>query len=769
VDTFYDAFREALHGAASYNQVDQARPVAVLWPDKERQWEPLLTRLQVELPVLALGTFNPDERTGPAIWLRCMVDRTLPEADWPQTETPILYLPGVSKQELRAVKEASDLLKPLAELQYRGVLWTQKNGKDWTIAAFLQSADKGLNIEIGGDNATREAMQRALEKLADEPVEELRKDAPLTAARFNLLLNPDHVRSLLQWLNAPAKHRATLTDAEWSAFRADCKQQYDFDPEKEGEITAATHLGGRNNAWNTVWNRYAEAPFRYPHLPELLRKAKPAKSGGLFYVAASWPQENEAGETAVRDRLMMLDGKMPGEVRAALDALEKEHRERRDWVWGELGLAPLANVIPALIALGESTATVLGGVTPTDIATAYAAGGWKADASALEALAGVETGDDVAAVKAIIRTLYQPWLQSSAEVFQTAVAQQPLPGSSGSGAAGSPKPGRCMLFADGLRYDVGQKLAGALERKGLSVAVEWRFTALPGVTPTAKPAVSPAAPLLGPAIEFGTTVISDGAKVTADILRRELEKIGYTPLSSDAVGNPAASAWTESGSIDSYGHAQGWKLARRVNEEVRELAERVEALLMAGWQEVRIVTDHGWLLLPGGLPSVDLPLHLTDARKGRCARLKPTTIFAGQTVPWHWDANVSIAVAPGIGCYIAGKEYEHGGLSAQECVVPVLTVTANTTAGVTVAIQDFKWLGLRCRVQITGAVPGLTADVRTKAADAGSSLLEQPKPVRDGQASLVVSDDSRLNEAAVIVVLNAEGVVVAQRLTTVGG
>jgi hypothetical protein len=243
--TFYTALCEALRAASSYNAVDQSPPVAVLWPDKERQWEALLPRLQADLPVVALGPFDPATRTGPAIWLRCLVDRTLPAADWPTTTTPILYLPGVGKQELRAIEDAPKLLQPLAELQYRGVLWTQKNGKDWTIAAFLQSADKGLNIEIGGDNATREAMQRALLKLADEPIEELRKDAPLTASRFNALLNPDQVRSLLLWMDQPTTLRAKLGEAEWSAFRADCKQQYGFDPEADGEITAAAYLGLR--------------------------------------------------------------------------------------------------------------------------------------------------------------------------------------------------------------------------------------------------------------------------------------------------------------------------------------------------------------------------------------------------------------------------------------------------------------------------------------------------------------------------------------------
>ena len=101
----------------------------------------------------------------------------------------------------------------------------------------------------------------------------------------------------------------------------------------------------------------------------------------------------------------------------------------------------------------------------------------------------------------------------------------------------------------------------------------------------------------------------------------------------------------------------------------------MQALLDHGWREVVIVTDHGWLLLTGGLPKADLPFHLTHLRKGRCAVLKEGSDSDQQTVSWRWDDAVRIAVAPGIRCYEAGKEYEHGGLSPQECVTPVITVS----------------------------------------------------------------------------------------------
>ena len=127
-------------------------------------------------------------RTGPAIYLRCMIAGMLGDA-LPAGSVPIIYLPGVSRQELRAVEECPKPLQPLAELQYRGVIFSHKNGRDWTIAGFLQAPD-GLGIAVGADAATRDAMQRALLKLADEPVAHLRQEAPLARALLQCVAPP---------------------------------------------------------------------------------------------------------------------------------------------------------------------------------------------------------------------------------------------------------------------------------------------------------------------------------------------------------------------------------------------------------------------------------------------------------------------------------------------------------------------------------------------------------------------------------------------------
>ena len=774
MQTFYQRFCEVLRGASAYNQAEQERPAVVLWTDKERQWEALIPPLQKEFPLLVLGAYDPEKRTGPALYLRCLIDRALPDADWSPEEIPVLYLPGVSKQELRAVESCPPPLQPLAELQYRGVVWTQINGRDWTIAAFLQNAEKGLGIAVSPDAATREAMQRALDKLAEEPVAALQKDAPLTAARFNALLNPEPVRNLLLYLDHPEEAKAGMDAAAWKAFCADCHQEYNFDPEKDGPLTAARLFADRQGAWNGVWNRFAEAPFRYGNLPAQLQKARPTKPD-LLYVRESWPDENQEGETELRAALRSLESKTLPEAKALLRQLEKTHGERRNWVWAELGNAPLAQILPALLTLAESSSDAAHDATPTELAALYAMEGWKADAAVLSALAGVESGEDVAAVKAAVRGLYMPWLTASAETFQKSVAAHPILPTKD--MAGTQKPGRCLLFADGLRYDVAQMLVTALNEKGMSVKSEWRFGPLPGVTPTAKPAVSPVAAALGPGPEFSAQVLTDGvlsdsSKVEIAILRRELQKAGYAILTDSETGTPSGAAWTESGSLDAFGHAQGWKLAKRVPEEIRSLTERIQTLLTAGWREVRIITDHGWLLLPGNLPSVSLPQHLTDGektRKGRCARLKPSSIYEGQTVAWHWDSSVRMAVAPGVSTFVAGKEYEHGGLSLQECVLPVLTVTAKTAPPPAAAITGTKWSGLRCRITLVdGGGDGLSADVRTKAGDSATSLAENVALVKNHQASVPVRDSVQEGDAAIVVLLDAAGNVLAQQAVIVG-
>ncbi len=762
--TVHAALLDALRSATSHNRSDGVAPAAVLWTDKERHWESVIPRLRGELPLLTLGPYDPEKLTGPAIWLRCAIAGTLPEVEL-SDGTPVIYLPGASRADLRAVEDCPKELQPLAELQYRGVLFSHPNGRDWTPAAFLHNR---LGVEVAADAATRTALSRTLHKVLDESIEGLREQGRLTAPDLDAILLPDPDRDLLRWLDDPEGHERAVDPDTREAFKSRCVSRYGFDPEADGELEAARRLIDGKGLWKKVWSRYADAPKRYPNLPALLDRVDPTGAPTLFEPASPYrPRDNRAEEDRLREALLALSDSIASKARKKLHALEAEHGERRGWVWAELGQSPLALALVPLTALAEATAKPPATGTFSEIAERYAAEGWKADRAALDALASVDGTGDSAAVRAAVRAVYADWLEEGARRFQEAVDAEPLPVSEGLDPEG-PQKGRCILFTDGLRYDVARLLAEVLEAGEVDVSTGWRYGALPGVTPTAKPALSPVRSLLGPGAGFGAT--ASGKAVTAESLRRLLKDRGYQVLKGEEVGSPEGSAWTEMGDLDSLGHNRGWKMALDVERSIRDLAARVEDLIKAGWREVLVVTDHGWLLLPGALPKVDLPEHLTVVRKGRCARLKDGASTDQQTIPWSLDPEVYVAVAPGIAAYEAGKEYEHGGLSPQECVVPVVTVTASDErVSATATIAEVRWAGLRCRVRVEGAPDGAEVDLRSRAADPSTSIAT-PKPLKpDGTASLPVADDDREGEAAVIVVLGPDGRALAQGATVVGG
>ena len=233
------------------------------------------------------------------------------------------------------------------------------------------------------------------------------------------------------------------------------------------------------------------------------------------------------------------------------------------------------------------------------------------------------------------------------------------------------------MFADGLRMDVARQLADRLAGSGIESTLDWEWSAIPTVTATAKPATSPISDVVkgGEAgDEFATRLVATDQLLTQPRFIAALNERGWQSLGADEAGDPSGSAWTEAGTLDKRGHNEGWKLARHVDSEVRDLVSRIGALLRAGWTEVIVVTDHGWLLVPGGLPKVELKSFLAEHRWGRCAALKSDIEATVPTFKWHWNSSVTIATPPGAGCFRASMEYSHGGVSLQEMVTPVLRV-----------------------------------------------------------------------------------------------
>lgn len=771
--TVLEALAHSLAKASVYNRGVMVGPAAILWTDEGRQWEGLIPLLRELLPSLVqLGPYDPAARSGPGIWLRCLLAGELEAEGWSGEPVPILYLPGVSRQMLRAVESCPRHLQPLAELQYRGVLWSQQNARDWTVLAFLKSKE-GLGLDVAQDKATLDALQRALLMLADTSVDSLR-GRRLDATSFDQLLSSDPARDLLRWMSDSNATRAGWTAAHWEAFRSICQNSFGFDPHSDGAITAAERMAGGDGPWKDLWARFAEAPRGLPGIPTLLEQAHPAQRVIFDDERAVWPRCCRQSEDQLRSALGDLVALAPSGAAKEIRRLEDEHGARRSWVWANLGMAPLAVAMEHLSVLATVCGTALGGTSPDEMANLYLQGAWRADEAALQALASVERAEDLGAVKAALQAVYRPWLGDAADRLQELARKHGYPGAQPAALVPVKAAlGECLFFADGLRFDVGERLHGYLERRGLRIDRDVRWAAMPSVTPTCKPAVSPVTEsITGLAFneDFQPSEAAGQKPLTIDRFRKLLGAAGYQVLRDGELGESSSRAWTEHGELDHMGHEQGWKLARRIDEQVREMAERIEALLAAGWKSVKVVTDHGWLLLPGGLPKVELPKFLADTRWGRCAVLKTSAKSDDLlVVDWRWSNTVRIALAPGIGAFKAGIEYTHGGLSLQECLTPILIVTRGDVEDAAV-IEGVTWRGLRCRVTVAGTTTDMQVDIRTKPADAASSVAHAARSIDDeGRASLVVPDDTLQGTAAYAVVVNPNGAVVAKVPTCIGG
>jgi len=229
-------------------------------------------------------------------------------------------------------------------------------------------------------------------------------------------------------------------------------------------------------------------------------------------------------------------------------------------------------------------------------------------------------------------------------------------------------------------------------------------------------------------------------------------------------------AWVQTGNIDEAGHVDNLRLAGRIDSLLQDVYLRVEELLQAGWRRVRIVTDHGWLLTPQPMNKVDLPKHLAEVRWARCAEIKGTVQTSLPTVNWHWNPEQTIAVAPGASAFLAGRHYDHGGLSLQECLTPIIEVLSTATPSLKLsvaAITKVQWLGLTCRVEVQSTATDLNVDLRSSPGDPTTSLV-RIKGLKAGKCSLPVEDDERTGNAVVVVVLDSAGNVLAKQATLVG-
>jgi hypothetical protein len=206
-----------------------------------------------------------------------------------------------------------------------------------------------------------------------------------------------------------------------------------------------------------------------------------------------------------------------------------------------------------------------------------------------------------------------PWLDDAVRRFRSAWE------AAGAGAMSPPivpAPGTCLLFVDGLRFDIARRVIERLNELGQMPAQGWRYAPVPTVTATAKPAVTPVADACGregKLDDFLPLESSTGQPARTDILRRAMLARGVQILADGEVAPPASATaigWTECGNLDSDGlrHGHTPRRHRRGADSGRDrrafrfgrllvLAVILNTLCSAAWAEtsVRVFAIRGFV------------------------------------------------------------------------------------------------------------------------------------------------------------------------------
>lgn len=771
MSSLLDHIKSSVANAKLFNSSQTLAPNVILWPDPENQWLPIIDTLRAEIPAfLTFGQFNPEDKQGPAIWIKCMVNRALPEADWAEDEIPVIYLPGVSKADFKNIEEAADALQPLMEYQFTGNLWLQENGKEWTILAFIQNEDQGLGLNIARDSDTKYALLKTLPKYLQEDKSYFK--GQVNAEFLNQKLVPQIIPNLLKWMEDGDKALKSLSKVELEAFKDVIQSQYGMKLDHSLVLDFALNLGKQKDSWTNVWQYFANAPHKYPKIIDYLNQATPADLGtGMFKLPdESWPSVNAKKEKELEVALNKLAKKTPGEAYDALTELWNEHKMRLEWVWAEMGKSPFANSLPYLLQLAEISLKTYDNTSINGLTKYYKEEGYQVDSALRKIALSGSSKKHSEMLSAMAGLFYYPWIEKLTLKFQefTKENSNEIVDSTYSKVI---EEAGFLLFVDAFRYDLAIDFCNHLPNN-FEVEIEQTWSALPSLTATSKPSVSPIASSLSrdSSIKDFQPHFKSGNPCSPYYFKKELKEKGIEFISSPSgIEDPKMRYWMEIGDIDKKGHQEQAEMFKRIPKLLTELKETINKIADKGVTKITIVTDHGWLLLPGGLPKENLHKDLFETRWGRCAQMKKGAVTDNLQLPWTWNPNEFIAYAPGVSFFKKNEEYAHGGISIHECMTPIITIkTKDTASSEKALIEEFKWLGMRLHVSSTGTLGnGFNIDIRSKRENAESSIVIGSVK-HDGLDWNVMVNGDFEGQAGYLVLLNPEGIIVDSKLIDIG-
>ena len=285
------------------------------------------------------------------------------------------------------------------------------------------------------------------------------------------------------------------------------------------------------------------------------------------------------------------------------------------------------------------------------------------------------------------------------------------------------------FWIDALRYELAMALEASLATQH-ATKLETLCASMPCLTPIGMASLLPgAASLLEIAVEEGKPVARMGGKIITGPKERlevlaahvgvnrtrlvDLEDIAHGKLPEDIDSIEVLAVKTTD--IDSLGENNPLYFIAMLPGILRKIQIAVNHLADAGFTRAIIATDHGfaWMFATSAGNAVAKPAGEWLMTKDR-ALLGSGAADSGSLVMPVADAGIrtnlaKIAVPTGMATYTAGVTYFHGGLSPQECILPLLDVRlkpASRTAAAQPIDINLSYRGAN-RGTVTTLVPSM--------------------------------------------------------------
>lgn len=251
-----------------------------------------------------------------------------------------------------------------------------------------------------------------------------------------------------------------------------------------------------------------------------------------------------------------------------------------------------------------------------------------------------------------------------------------------------------LIMVDAFRYEMGMDFAQSIRSRFSDVKCAAAMAYIPTVTKYGMAALLPDAiarlelkPVEGKLMPFIDNKLTDTPDKRIERIRESVgnvvvEDVLLDNFNADRIGNDTQLLVIRSIKIDSAGENCGSQGLGTMDLEIRNLARVLEDVRRIGFNEAYIFADHGYMLQPNTFsgdkvekPSGnDIVLSKVRCIAGNLNDSESSITFSPEQLGINADVP-RIAFAKGFGVYEAGQIYFHEGLSLQENIVPIISVT----------------------------------------------------------------------------------------------